>query len=189
VAEPLVTLANAKNYIRPDSSEDDDTLAYFVRVASSVIRDFTQRLFTKPPVTEQRTVNFSGTRSVRLDDPLKDVTQIIAPIVHLVEGEPYPFVEILEPTAYELQQFPNGTTLRFESPAYGNYEITGTWGWETIPGTIEHATNVTIDEWYRGNTLPSTASRAEGEAESKNLYLPREVQEMLHPWALTEVVA
>lgn len=160
-----------------------------IRWASSQVRDHTQRLFTKPPVTEQRTLTFNGTRSQRLDDPLENVTEIIAPIDHMVDGEPYPFSQILTPADYELQQAANGTTLRFGSPASGKYQITGDWGWDTIPGTIEQAVVVTVDEWYRGNVLPSTGTREEGESEGRNIYLPREVQEMLNPWALQERIA
>lgn len=164
-------------------------LSTLLRWASAQVRDFTQRLFTKPPVTEQRAVYLYGTRSIRLDDPLNAVTEIVAPINHLVDGEPYPFTQILEATDYEVHQRPNGTTLRFEDPATGRYDITGTWGWTAIPGTIEQATVVTVDEWYRGNVLPSTHTRQEGEAEGRNLYLPREVQEMLAPWSLREMIA
>jgi hypothetical protein len=120
---------------------------------------------------------------------LKDVTEIIAPIAHTVEGEPYPFERVLTAEEYELQQRPNGTTLRLDEPGHGRFDVTGEWGWEVIPGTIEQAVVVTADEWYRGNILPSTGTREEGESEGRNLYLPREVQEMLQPWTLQERIA
>ena len=180
----------AKSYIQPDSGEDDDLIALLIKWASSQIRDFTQRVFTKPPaVGVMRSVYFSHTRSVRLDDPLKDVTEIVAPIDHYVDGEPYPYERVLDPSEYEIQTRPNGTTLRLDYPGSGRFDVTGTWGWESIPGTIEQACVVTADEWFRGNVLPPTGTREEGAAEGRNLYLPREVQEMLAPWQLLERIA
>lgn len=117
------------------------------------------------------------------------MTQIVAPVDHYVDGEPYPFERTLDPSEYELITRPNGTTLRFDYPGEGKYLITGTWGWSTIPGDVEYAAIVTVDEWYRGNILPPGGEREEGEAEGRNLYLPREVQEGLQPWRLVEVIA
>ncbi len=185
----LATLSTVKSYIQPDTDEDDGILQTLLKWASSEIRDFTERLFTKPPVTEERALYFRGTRSMRLDDPLATVTKIVAPIAHYVDGEPYPFERELVPDEYEIRSRPTGTTLLLDSPGNGKFLVTGTWGWSTVPGAIEAATVTTVDEWYRGNILPPTGTREEGGGEGKNIYLPREVQETLQRYVLKEYVA
>jgi len=157
--------------------------------AESKIREHTDRLFTKPPVTETRAVYFYGTRSRRLDDPLTNVTEIVAPTNHTVDGEPYPIVRELTVEEYEVISRPTGTTLRLTFPGDGRFDVTGTWGWTDVPGTIEMAVITTADEWYRSNVLPTTGGREEGATESRNLALPREVQENLSEWVLREMVA
>ena len=187
----LATLSTVKDYVGPDDNSDDAMLAKLTGWASDMIRDQTQRVFTHPPTAtpEQRAVWFMGTKSVRLDDPLTDITEIIAPLGHTVDGEPYPFVRVLLEEEYEVLTRPTGTTLRLDFPGNGKYLVTGTWGWETIPGSIEYATVVTVDEWYRSNLLPSGGGREEGSGEGKNLFLPREVQEGLEPWSLVEMIS
>lgn len=182
-------MSQAKAYIQPDDDSDDEVISMLTRWASSQVREFTERQFTRPPVTEQRSVYFAETRNEKLDDPLTNVTEIVAPIGHIVDGEPYPFTYVMDPSEYELLQRPTGTTIRLDSPGDGKFLITGTWGWEEMPGTIEQAVIATADEWYRSNVLPTTSGREEGSTESRNLYLPREVQEMLYPWQINRWVA
>jgi hypothetical protein len=182
----------AKTYIQPDDDSDDEAIAMLIRWASSQVREFTDRLFTllpDTPVPEQRAIYFRGIRALKLDDPLKNVTEIIAPANHFVDGELFPLVLELTTEDYQLEQRPTGTTLRLNSPGDGRFDVTGEWGWEEIPGTIEQAVIATADEWYRSNVLPTPGGREEGESESRNLYLPREVQEMLEPWILRTLVA
>jgi len=183
-----VTLSTVKNYIQPDTDDDDGLISTLLRWASAEIRDYTGRMFTRPPVTEQRTLYLDGTRSVRLDDPLSDITEIIAPLTYYVDGELYPLESTLTADQYELRTRPTGTTLRFDFPATGKFLVSGTWGWQQIPGAVEAATTLTVDEWYRGNVLPPTGTREEGASEGRNLYLPREVQETLNQWVMKEYV-
>ena len=120
---------------------------------------------------------------MRLDDPLANVTEIIAPISHLVDGELYPFEETLAPSTTRSSPAPTGSVLRLDTPRpCGRFDMTGDWGWNVIPGDVQYATIATVDEWYRGNQLPAIGGREEGEQESRNIYLPREVQETLIPW-------
>jgi hypothetical protein len=176
----LASLSAAKRYIQPDSEEDDQILADLITYASSMIRTFTERLFTTPPVQEQRKLWFTGRCSLRLDDPLSDVTEILAP---------YPHHRALSSDEWELLQFPAVTELRVDRPLEGKALVTGSWGWSQIPGDIQYGTIATVDEWYRGNQLPPTGGRAEGEQESANIYLPREVQQILTPWQHRQLIA
>jgi hypothetical protein len=172
VAE-LVTLSYVKRYVQPDSEEDDQILADLIRYASGLIRTFTERRLTTPPVVGQRAVYFRGRAAVPLDDKLNSVTAIEAP---------YPYERALTPDEYELVQFTTLTQLTIDRPVEGKCLVTGTWGWSTVPADLEYATIVTVDEWYRGNQLPAIGTRKEGEPESRNISLPNEVQQILQPW-------
>jgi hypothetical protein len=176
----LVTLSAAKTYIQPDSEEDDQILADLIRYASGLIRTFTERRLTRPPVTEQRALYWTGRRSGRLDDKLSDVTEIVAP---------YPYERPLTPGEYEIQQFPTLSQLTLDRAVEGKLLVSGTWGWDQLPGDIQYACIATVDEWFRGNLLPATGTRSEGEPESANITLPEEVKEMLMPWQHRQLIA
>lgn len=185
----LATLSDALDYIRPDADGDDAIIARLISWASGQTRRYTQRLLTTPPsVAEQRAIYFTDTKSRRLDDPLTNVTEIVAPVDFLVEGEPYPFERVMDASEYELVQTPIGTTLRFDEPTSGKFLITGTWGWAQVPDDIQMAVIVAADEWYRSNIL-SAAEPDEDRSEGRNIALPREVKEILDPWRLVELIA
>jgi hypothetical protein len=169
----LATLSKVKNYTQPDAEGDDGVLSELVGYASALIRSYTGRLLTTPPVTEERPLYWTGRRSGRLDDKLINVTAISAP---------YPYERALAASEYEVVQFPTLSELRLDRAVEGKLLLTGTWGWAQVPGDIEYACVVTVDEWYRGNLLPPTGSRDEGAAEGANIYLPQEVQQILEPW-------
>lgn len=186
----LATLAACKEYIRPDTNDDDAIISRLIGWASGQVRRYTQRLLTTPPVPEQRAIYFTDTRSRRLDDPLTTVTEIVAPVNTFVDGEPYPYERVMDPTEYELIQTPVGTTLRFDERQSGKFLITGTWGWATVPGDIEQAVILAVDEWYRSNVIAPYQGQDEGErSEGRNIALPDEVKEVLDPWALVELIA
>jgi hypothetical protein len=176
----LVTLSYVKRYVQPDSEEDDQILADLIRYASGLIRTYTERRLTRPPVTEQRALYWTGRRSGRLDDKLSDVTEIVAP---------YPFERALTAGEYELEQFPTLSQLTLDRAVEGKLLVTGTWCWDQLPGDLQYATIACVDEWYRGNQLPPTGGRAEGEPEGANIYLPREVQQILSPWQPRQLIA
>jgi hypothetical protein len=169
----LATLSVVKRYIQPDTDTDDEAIADLIRYASALIRTHTGRNLTTPPVTEERPLYFTGRRSIRLDDKLTNITQITAP---------YPYERALLAGEYELQQFPTTTQLTLDRAVEGKVLLTGTWGWAPVPADLEYACVITVDEWYRSNVLPTTGGRGEGAAESANITLPSEVQEMLRPW-------
>jgi hypothetical protein len=176
----LVTLSYVKRYVQPDSEEDDQILADLIRYASGLIRTFTERRLTRPPVTEERTLYWTGRRSGRLDDKLSDVTEIVAP---------YPYERALTASEYELEQFPTVSVLTVDQPVEGKLLVSGTWGWDQLPGDIQYATIATVDEWYRGNALAPIHGREEGEPEGANIYLPLEVQQILTPWQHRQLIA
>jgi hypothetical protein len=169
----LVTLSYVKRYVQPDSEEDDQILADLIRYASGLIRTFTERRLTRPPVTEQRALYWTGRRSGRLDDKLTNITAITAP---------YPYERELTAGEYEIQQFPTVSVLTLDRAVEGKLLVSGTFGWDPLPGDLAYATIVTVDEWYRGNQLPATGTRGEGEPEGANIFLPLEVQQILTPW-------
>lgn len=171
----LVSLSKVKNYIQPDAGGDDEVLNDLTRFASALIRTYVGRPLTTPTVVEQRPFYFSGRRSIRLDDRLTNATYVAAA---------YPYDRVLAADEYEVREFPTVSELVLDRAVEGKVLVSGTWGWGTagIPGDLEYATIVTVDEWYRGNVIPSTATREEGEAEGANIYLPQEVQQMLAPW-------
>jgi hypothetical protein len=171
----LATLSTVKRYVQPDDDSDDEVISDLIRYASAMIRTFTGRRFTTPPVTEQRSLLVPGRRSVRLDDKLTSVTAVSAP---------YPYERALTVAEYEVRSYPTVSELTFARPVEGTVLVTGTWGWSagSLPADLEYATVVAADEWYRSNVVPSQERRAEGQQESRNLTLPREVQEILEPW-------
>lgn len=186
----LATLSAARDYIRPDTTEDDEVILRLIGWASGQVRRYTQRLLTTPPVTEQRAIYFMDTRSRRLDDPLFNVTEIVAPVDTYVEGEPYPYERVMDSSEYELVQTPIGTTLRFDERQSGKFLITGTWGWSEVPSDIENAVVVAVDEWYASNIIAPYGGQEEGErGEGRNIALPREVKEILDPWRLVELIS
>jgi len=171
----FATLSRVKNYIQPDDDADDEVIADLIRYASALIRSHTGRNLTTPTVTQERALYFSGRKSVRLDDKLTNITAVSAG---------YPYDRALTPQEYELLQFPTVSQLTLDRPVEGKVLVTGTWGWApaSLPADLEYACVISVDEWYRSNVLPTTGGREEGATESRNLYLPREVQEILVPW-------
>lgn len=184
----LASLGALQTYIEPADQEDSETLQKLSTWASNLIRSYCQRPFTIPSVVEQRSHEFVGTRSRRFMDKLTEITEIVAPVTFYVEGEPYPYTQVLDPSQYRLEQWPTHTTLRFDSPADGIFQITGRWGWDEVPSDLEYACVITVDEWYRSNVI-SGYSDTQGGPEGRNLYLPREVQEALGAWRSVEVIA
>lgn len=189
----LATLSEARTYIRPDGTEDDAVLEMMLGWASDRIRAHCKRNFTVPKVTAtERGVYFYGTKSVRLDDILTNVTKVTAPVNHYVDGEPYPYVRDLTSDEYEVRQFPTFTELRLDYFGVDKFLVTGDWGWNqaNIPDDLRRLTIITVDEWYRSNIIASYEGTSEGERrEGRNISLPREVKEDLEAWVLQEMIA
>jgi hypothetical protein len=164
-------------------------LTDLIRYASGMIRSHTQRQFTYPVAeAEQRALWFSGQKTMALDDPIANITEIIAPLNHFVDGEPFPIVHVLTAEEYSVLTTPIGNKLRLAEPGNGRFDVTADWGWAQIPGDVQYAAIATVDEWYRSNIAPAINTREQGEQEGRNIYLPREVQESLENWRLKEYV-
>jgi hypothetical protein len=189
--DDLTTLTIFKEYaqIPSDDTAADDTINRLITWGSGLIRSYLQRSITMPPVTEQRVIYFNGERSKLLEDNAEDITQVIAPVGYLVEGEIYmPEEEIID---FEWEQSVAFTRIILPDQYVGPVYITATWGWETVPSDLEYAATLQVDEWFRGNVMAVYNPPDEGESRRREISggLSDHVKEILEPWTFrTRVV-
>lgn len=186
-ANDLTTLTVFKDYAQIDTGDTaaDATIGRLITWASGVIRSYLQRSITIPQVTEQRTLYFEGEKSKLLEDKVADITEVLAPLAYLVEGEIYSTELVI--VEYEYEQSNAFTRLLLPVLTTGVVQITGTWGWATPPSDLEYACTVQVDEWFRGNVQAVWNPPDEGEAKKQEISggLSDHVKEILEPWSFS----
>jgi len=177
------SLATFKNYVRTESDDEDELLGLALAAASRAIDRHTNRTFatTLGAVEDRYYSSLNGV--IKIDDLMTasglaiawdsagDYTYatsvdaadyFLAPIGALVVGKPY--------TAIHVPGLPNGTV-----------KVTGLWGWQQVPLTIQEACLIQASRyWARRNSPYGIAGSPDMGSEMRLLNkLDPDVQHML----------
>ena len=165
----LTSLASVKEYLEIEVADvsRDLLLTGLITSVSAAIRTFTGRRFTVPATPETRTFYLGG---VILDaDELVTITQAsndagsLAPVVDGV-------------TAYGF------LVLRFPAPPM-RVDITGSYGWSSVPADVAEAARQTIAVWYQRDVANITRRYStDGGTEARGL--PSAARDLLEPYRL-----
>lgn len=155
----LVTLdqAKIKCAIKPPDSSKDDQLVELINSASRTITGYCEREFTP---TASATRRFKVDRSLVVDllpydlrsatavtlNPEASPVTLATPADYMLEPIPSVFGTYQQIHLSQLLAVASTTLFRF---GYALIDVTGAWGFATVPADVERACLVTVDAWYR----------------------------------------
>lgn len=167
----LVTLSEVKAVLGKDpmDTRDDAKLTALIPYVSDAVRTFTERDFGAPTITEARTYEYDGSGFLDIDDA-SAITEVRMLVPNGTDVVLTPETWTAAPARRD--DAPMYSYIRMPilgswgiSPAMGftynldvyaaergglwtsNVQVTGTWGWATVPGDIKLAAIWTLQEW------------------------------------------
>ena len=178
-ATNLISVADYKllsGHLASDTT-NDEAIEKAIKLVSQVVRTYTGRNFKSPVITETRSYTYNGGRYIQIDDcSLISSVEIDGAEVQAGDYFARPHGELV---FYYLElRYPGGS--RATSPEMGftsnrdRYpaapsgtvyaEVTGTFGWATVPDDVQLATVEMV-----GNVLTLPGDGADGEYVSQQL--------------------
>jgi hypothetical protein len=189
VAETTVyaSLATFKNFVRTESTDEDELLSMALYAASRAIDRHTNRTFS-PTIATAEARYFSAFNGILTIDDLADDTDLLVEYDGLRDHTYSTTV-----TEYFLapQGAPTGgkpyTYLTLRAPystSNGAFRVTGLWGWDSIPIGIQQATLLQASRiWARRNSPFGVAGSPDLGNELRLLAkLDPDVEQMVGDW-------
>lgn len=170
----LVTLAEVRTYFEHDvdDTEHDAKYELLIPALTTAIRNFTERDFGTPVVTEMREFEYDGSGYIDIDDA-SDITSVswkvpnADPILldtdnwrpgpHRRDDAPvYLWIEVAlwsgvygSPELGFTRNLDTWVRERNWRSAPRDAIVAGTWGWPTIPEDVKLAAYWTIEDWMK----------------------------------------
>lgn len=179
MAKNLTTTDNVRLLLQEDSDKRNDIIDYLIPVASDAIRSETGRLFTIPPVVEDRQVLIYRDRIVYLDE-INEITAVLDANGLAMAYETLPESSIPKRGEYLLIAQPVDAsklppmhadlfTVNLNGPYPQGYNswplrvrVYGNWGWAKVPKEIDYLCARTVQLWYKGGIAEFTQTYALG---------------------------
>lgn len=207
MAEPLLTSRDEVYDLLRDVTREvnnDELIDRMVRAASEDVRDFTNRKFTSPPVTETRRFLLRGRKMVYLEEVL-DPTTVTAVVdisaampryrittnrsqrgkgcyLH-IDGPVRPGEVPADHADYFITEFSEGMTLQV-----GQFvDVTATYGYVTIPPQISYQTARTARTYFSRESSFTDTQFVEETGRSPEA-LPSAVAKALESWVVPDVL-
>jgi uncharacterized phiE125 gp8 family phage protein len=190
----LTSLANVRSFMRiPTAQTDGDTLlTTFVSQASKAIMRYTGREF-QPDSTASQTRIFAyrgggmlfltpydlrAATLVQIDTETDSPTTLVADEDYFLHPRQSPY-NVYE--AIELRGFTMPAQSENVKP-WREVEITGTWGFATVPDDVIAAANMLVAFWYRQHSaVPGRDMAGEGDRFGP-VNMPSAVMQLLAPY-------
>ena len=174
---PAGDLIDQAYYQTATGTSADARVPNAITAASSLIRQYLQRSLGLATQSETRTYDYDGSGVVEIDD-VTSVTQVkigahvlatteyvLRPRSAPEDGMPYYWLEVapargISPEmgfTYNLDQYPR----TFSSVVPLTVDVTGSFGWPTVPEAAKEATVWTVEEWLAS---PEGAGPLSGES-------------------------
>lgn len=180
----LITLEFLRNILGYDVTNTRDDLRYttLIPLASLAVRNYTERDFGAPLVTEERTFEYDGSGYLDVDDA-DAITSVKFVVPHGTDIElpedawlpsprrrddspVYQYIWIGSGFGYSPQMgFERNLdrwVLENGQGTTGLAKVTGTWGWPDVPGDVQLATVWVAQSWKDKPTQNLTAEAIEG---------------------------
>jgi hypothetical protein len=182
--DDLITLEFLRNLLGYDVTNHRDDLRFttLIPLASLAVRNYTERDFGAPQVTEERTFEYDGSGYLDVDDA-DAITSVKIVVPHSTDFElsedawvPLPRRRDDSPV-YQYLWIATGQGYSPEMGFLYNLDrwaaehgpgvtglakVTGTWGWPSVPGDVQLATVWTVQSWKDKPTQNLTAEAIEG---------------------------
>ena len=194
-ASDLCTVAQVREFIQKPTGDtgQDAVIQSIITRASALITDETSREFAPPTSSSARTFEYSGGGWLGLAPyDLRTVTQIR---VDVDETSP----TTLQSTEYRLWPYParDGVYTAVRLAPYIVHsrarwetrlvEVTGAWGFATVPAAVEHACVLTAAEHLRRNVQTfSTVFRLDEGLVERPMSIPSAAWSALQPYTRME---
>lgn len=196
----LTSLANVREFLRiPDTkTEMDDLLTTFVTQASATIKRHTGREFQAESTASATRVfayrgggrlyfAMDGPRDLRTATLVEIDTDTDDPTTLVADSDYYLFprgggsggvYEHMELRGFEPASKLSGDVVK----PWREVQITGTWGWATVPAEVIAAANMLVAFWYRQHSaVPGNDLGGEGDRYGP-VSMPTAVRQILEPY-------